>query len=1233
MKAKTILIVAALVLGWCGVRAQDQEPAHRVTYASTDVPGGTISIKQLSGTTFRLTARAKEGYTFLIWSDSVKTPVRDYTHTATDEDPNNDKTLWAVFTLDEDMTQELGHIEVTNVYNHTIPWCYLKAVPNDGAAFFAWNNGDKTENPTQYYFDKTFRRYPIFKTTKPAVVYDTIQHPGGTLTVEPLTATTYSVLATPADGYTFQQWADGKTDNPRTFAHNEGAADSTHFAVFTRTEDIHRPLGDVAVTIDNASTPSFILTATAKTGNEFFKWNNGSDNNVLSYVETDGTRYPMFNTVAKQVVYDIDDHAGGHIEVNDAGDKYYQLEAIAEDGYTFVKWADGVVDNPRTIQFVQDAADIVYYAVFTRDEYMQRNLGHVTLNVTSQGNSTPTYQLTAVSEEGGDFMVWNNGNTDAGPIDYAESEGARYPFFMSTINQVVIDYDQHVGGTVTATLKSGKTYTLTAVAAEGYTFQQWADGETATSREITFEQDAADKLYYAVFTRNEYMTRNLGYSTLAVTDQGNNTPSFQLTAHADDGGSFMVWNNGDKTESIAYAEPEGARYPFFRSTEPQVVYSLNQHPGGVVSVERTSAKSFTLTATPNEGYTFLKWTDDITSATRSYTHPNAPANDSIVYAVFTKDEDVTIAGGTVEVKVIDRKVPSFTLEAKAIDGEGPCSASFLLWTNGVKTPLINYVESDGNRKPIFGIKNPLGYTFDNQEGGVIEVTPLACGFTLTAVPNAGYSFTMWQDNENTEPIRTIDYIEGTYTALFTPAAFKVDDQVYNTFDEAVAAAGTDKPVQLVNSYPGIIVVATPVNLQTNDHTIGTLDIRYGGDVNLVDFATVGTLALQSTTGKSSQIHPLSNLDVNNAYIDIQFKETANDDNWYGFAVPFEVDVETGVARADGVGTHVSMHDYLIWEYDGNIRQQTGTGWVKKPSGTLEPGQFYMIGVVGPQIVWRFTMKTNATIVGSNSFPMPAYGGETDHVEGGWNAMGNSLTQYAKASATGINYCQVYDNVNIMYLTKNLSATSFVVGTPFFIQVSGDNTMKLKTSNETNPGALYAPRFAEEDEPAIYEVRLTNGNQYDALFICADENASEQYETGKDLIKLFGNNTNAYIWSEDYGQKLCAQNAKKWSNETYFSVVLSAPKQGRYTLSASEGDDSVYLILDDGTKQELSQPYDLFLKKGNNYVTLCIGENASVVPTDIFNVEVENEVQKVLYNDVIYIVRGGVVYNTQGVRVK
>ncbi len=1231
MKAKTILIVAALVLGWCGVRAQDQ-PTHRVTYASTDVPGGTISIKQLSETTFRLTARAKEGYTFLIWSDSVKTPVRDYQHLATDEDPNGDQTLWAIFTLDEDMTQELGHVEVTNVYNHTIPWCYLKAVPNEGAEFFAWNNGDKTENPTQYYFDKTFRRYPIFKTTKPAVVYDTIQHPGGTLTVEPLTATTFSVLATPADGYTFQQWADGKTENPRTFAHNNGAADSTHFAVFTRTEDIHRPLGDVAVTIDNASIPSFILTATAKTGNKFFKWNNGRDNAILSYVESDGTRVPMFNTVAKQVVYDIDDHAGGHIEVNDAGDKNYQLVATPEDGYTFVKWADGTTQNPRTIQFAQDAADKVYYAVFTRDEYMQRNLGHANLTIADQGNATPTFTLTAEAETGGEFMVWNNGNTSAGPIAYAENEGARYPFFKSTINQVVIEYDQHVGGTVAATLKSGKTYTLTAVAAEGYTFQQWADGVTSASRDITFEQDADDKLYYAVFTRDEYMTRNLGYSTLAVTDQGNNTPSFQLTAHADDGGSFMVWNNGAKTESIAYAEPEGARYPFFRSTEPQVVYSLNQHPGGVVSVERMSAKSFTLTATANEGYSFLKWTDNVTSATRSYTHPNAPTNDSLIYAVFTKDEDVTIAGGTVEVKVIDRKVPSFTLEAKAIDGEGPCSASFLLWTNGARTALINYVESDGNRKPIFGIKKPLGYTFDNQEGGVIEVTPLACGFTLTAVPNAGYSFTMWQDNENTEPIRTIDYVEGTYTALFTPAAFKVDDQVYNTFDEAVAAAGTSNPVQLINDYPGVIIVTTPVNLQTNDHAIGTLDIRYGGDVNLTDFATIGTLALQATTGKSSQIHPLSNLDVNNAYIDIKFKDAANDNNWYGFAVPFEVDVETGVARTDGVGTHVSMHDYLIWEYDGNVRKQTGTGWVKKPSGMLEPGQFYMIGVVGPEIEWRFTMVPNSTIVGSNSFPMPAYGGNTDHVEGGWNAMGNSLTQYAKASATGINFCQVYDNVNIMYLTKNMQMTSFVVGTPFFIQVSGDNTMKLKASNETNPSALYAPRFAEQDEAAIYEVRLSNGNQYDALFICADENATEQYETGKDLIKMFGNNTNAYIWSEAYGQKLCAQNAKKVAEETYFSVVLSAPKTGEYTLSASEGDESVYLLMEDGTKQALTQPYNMILYKGNNPITLCIGAKAPEAATGMDNITAE-PVQKVLYNGVIYILREGSVYTPQGIRVK
>lgn len=927
------------------------------------------------------------------------------------------------------------------------------------------------------------------------------------------------------------------------------------------------------------------------------------------------------------LTYSAVNHSGGEIHVNSINELNCELEAIPNSGYQFLQWTDGNTQNPR--QYTHggnELEDETICAIFVYTADVLIPGGFVSVGVADA--SIPSFVLTAIPDVGYFMYKWDNGAT-ATTVNYVESDGRRCPLFVSNYGELTFDYVQHPGGIVSVDNIEGPDCSLIATANSGYQFLQWADGDTRNPRPHTHNgNEAIDETFYAVFTRTADMTSQGGSISVAINDP--TVPSYTLTATPNTGATFYKWDNGVSNPVTSYLESDGRRYPFFTTDVGVLTFDFVQHPGGTVSVNNVSGLNLTVIATANSGYAFQQWADGSTQNPRPYTHGGNASVDETLHAVFTRTQDVVQLDGTTSVAVANSSIPTFTLTAT----ESSC-ATFIGWVSGETTTEIDYRESDGTKIPMFSYgDHQILLDYDNNEGGTVTATPHTCGFTLNANPSAGWHFSHWTDDVSIPAERNVEYVANTYTAIFSLSAFKVGSTIYPTYAGAESAAVANSlPIELLDDVTGNITLSQDVRIDGNNHIVGNLTIPLGKKLTLTDNLQVNNLYLQSTTASSSQLVNKEYLTCTNAYVDITLEaneSVASPDKWYAFSVPFQVAVESGIRRQSAPeAACVSGTDYLVWEYDGYLRAATGNGWTKMLGGTLEPGKFYMIGIDGTQNTWRFAKKSGSTLGGSNIVDLPAYPGS--QIDGGWNAIGNGTLQYATASIPEIGFVQVYDNNMSTYLPKLLNATSFVVACPFFAQVEGANTMTLAASNETNPSALYAQSRFAQIEKNIYEVRLAKDKNYDILFISADDEASEAYQVGKDLLKMGLNTNRPQLFTMNAGTMLCVENRPFVNGAAEFPIYILAPQAGDYELTVSDGNRTVYLLENGVPIADITgSTYTLRLSRGMimNY-SLLIGERQNIT-TDIKEISDDTSVQKFIYNNQLYILRNKNIYNATGV---
>jgi hypothetical protein len=186
------------------------------------------------------------------------------------------------------------------------------------------------------------------------------------------------------------------------------------------------------------------------------------------------------------------------------------LTATANSGYHFVQWLpDGNTSASRTVTVTANAS---YTAVFEADPPVQYTLTVASNNGdwgTAVGGGTydegSVVTLTATPAAGYRFVQWQDGNTD-NPRTVTVSGNATYtaifealPPTMYTLTAVSADATM---GTVegSGSYEAGSQVEIRAIAATGYHFTLWHDGNTENPRTVTVNTDITYTAYFVANT-------------------------------------------------------------------------------------------------------------------------------------------------------------------------------------------------------------------------------------------------------------------------------------------------------------------------------------------------------------------------------------------------------------------------------------------------------------------------------------------------------------------------------------------------------------------------------------------------------------------------------------------------------------------------------------------------------------------------------------------------------------
>ncbi len=308
--------------------------------------GGTYDY----GTTATLTATADTHYHFTQWTDGNTDNPRKIT-------VESDATYTAEFAIDQytiTASGEHGTVEGTGTYDYNTK-VYLTAVPDKGYYFVKWSNGMKY-NPYYVYVrsDTTLTaEFAPYRYTITTYAQNGSVSGGGAYDY----GTTVTLTATADEHYHFTQWSDGNTDNPRTVS-VEG--DATYTAEFKPNQyTITVSAGEHGSangggTYDYGTTAT--LTATADAHYHFTRWNDGNTDNPRTVsVEGDATYTAEFRLDQFTISATCDPQQG---TVTGAGTYDYgtqvTLTAIANKGYEFAQWSNGITDNPYQFTATED---------------------------------------------------------------------------------------------------------------------------------------------------------------------------------------------------------------------------------------------------------------------------------------------------------------------------------------------------------------------------------------------------------------------------------------------------------------------------------------------------------------------------------------------------------------------------------------------------------------------------------------------------------------------------------------------------------------------------------------------------------------------------------------------------------------------------------------------------------------------------------------------------------------
>ena len=796
-----------------------EAPPFLLSVATNNEVLGTVEITQqptCSNYTARIAATANTGYHFLRWDDGNTANPRQINMT-------QDSSFGAIFVVNNSYITvhandpQKGTVSGTGNYSYNAP-VTITAMAYDGYHFLKWNDGN-TSNPRYMaaICDTSFTA--IFVSNVSTITVSNANPDWGNVSGSGVYyyQNLVSLTATPVYGYHFAQWNDGNTLNPRTVTVVQDSTFTAYFSVNTYSivgTSNNSAMGSVSGGGSYTYLHEMSLTATPAYGYHFVQWNDqNTDNPRTITVTRDSAFTAQFAANSYTVTSEPNDptmgsaYGSGTYNFNTTA----TLTAVAEYGYHFTQWSDGVTDNPRTVT-VQNSA--TYTAQFEINSYILTvQSSNPAIGTTSGGGSynylTPV-NITAIPNAGYHFTQWSDGNTD-NPRLVSVTQNATYTaqFAINSYAVGVVSNNTSMGSVSgSSTYNHNATATLTATAYYGYHFVQWQDGNTDNPRSIVVTDSAQ---YTAQFDYNNYLiTTNSSNVTLGSATGGgsyNYLSQVALMAVPVQHYHFTMWNDSieDNPRTVTVTRDSTFTAHFAIDRHTVVVGSTDDAQGTVSGSDIVDYNTAVwISATANYGYHFTQWNDGNTQNPRRV----VVLQDTVFTASFAPNQySATCAVNDTVMGVSTIALPAAP-QAGMSTYEGAYQTSlmvtatanygyhFVQWSDGVTdNPRSFTLTRDTLFTAVFAINrymlnvepndSTLGTVSGNGEYSYLSQITIGA----TAAPHS--HFVQWDDGNTTNPRQVTVTKDTSFTAWFeTDPMYSITVTANDTTRGSVTGGGS-----------------------------------------------------------------------------------------------------------------------------------------------------------------------------------------------------------------------------------------------------------------------------------------------------------------------------------------------------------------------------------------------------------------------------------------------------------
>lgn len=489
---------------------------------------------------------------------------------------------------------------------------------------------------------------------------------------------------------------------------------------------------------------------------------------------------------------------------------------------------------------------------------------------------------------------------------------------------------------------------------------------------------------------------------------------------------------------------------------------------------------------------------------------------------------------------------------------------------------------------------------------------------------------------------TIDY-SGNPNEMLTIEVYNANDELYSIHSYTIPYVfATSSTLSSVSTSSVIYVNGGSLTIN-NETKVNAIYVASCAELIVNSPLTVSKLVLRTKETEAASLENNSTITAASTYYTRQVSDMA----YHQFALPLGVSSTDDVFLSSRAACPYGK-TWLLKSYSESERAKNGMGaasnWQQVPDKSpIEASVGYEL-YSGSAFYREFYFPVNLEDVSIDKKVAVGYTPNADAGNAGWNVLCSPLlgkfeqTFDPNNPEDGIKISQW---INGQYVQS--APPVIYPAVPFYYQAKATGKSLFFTGDKM---IVYAPRNSWNTAVPTQWMQLTIHNQYgdkldETSIYTHPEKFSMNYESGYDVAKQSIEEGNALIYSElSYG-KLAFAAVPDSIAETRIPLTAYVAAEGEYVFSMVESNylgRLQYVFLHDTqtglVTDLLERDYAVNLEQGTNagrfYIQCVFGAEAPEISTGVNHLEKgNNKAQKIMYNNKVYIIYQGRVYDMTG----